>query len=107
MLNHRKIREKLALIKRITNIKVVGNFIIGYPIETETDICRTIKFARELPLFAANFYNFYLVPGAPIYDEVINEEKNNNRVDWESMRQGRISYIPKGILPIKFIALFW
>ncbi|MDI6743432.1 MAG: radical SAM protein, partial [Smithella sp.] len=50
------IKEKIEFIRQETNIKIIGNFILGYPLEKEEDILETIRFAKALPLYGANFF---------------------------------------------------
>jgi len=57
------IRRKINIINTETNIKVIGNFILGYPLEKEEDIYKTIQLAKSLPLSGANFSLFIRLPG--------------------------------------------
>ncbi len=97
--------EKLQLIKTRTGIKVIGNFILGYPVETEEDIRKTIRFARKLPLYGANFFPFHPTPGTEIFDW-LTAQKKLGEIPWESMGQDRKPYIPEGISRKKFTWLF-
>ena len=103
-LNLEIVKERLSLIRNITNIKVMGNFIIGYPGEEEIDIYRTIKFARSLPLFTATFFGFHPIIGTPIYDELITKEKI--KIDLKKVGSDRRPYIPKNIRPKRFLVLY-
>jgi radical SAM superfamily enzyme YgiQ (UPF0313 family) len=98
------IKEKLALIKDTTNIRVIGLFIIGYPIEEEMDIRKTIKFAQSLPLFAASFFGFHHIPGTPIYNELSTEGKI--KLNWHKLGIDRKPYIPQDISSRKFLSLY-
>lgn len=62
-----KIREQIHLIKNCSKIKVTGFFIVGYPGETEEEVRQTVKFAMELGLDRANFFNFSPFPGSTDY----------------------------------------
>ncbi|HNY51154.1 MAG TPA: cobalamin-dependent protein [Smithella sp.] len=97
--------EKLQLIKTRTGIKVIGNFILGYPVETEEDIRKTIRFAGKLPLYGANFFPFHPTPGTEIFDW-LTAQKKLGEIPWESMGQDRKPYIPEGISRKKFTWLF-
>ncbi|MCE5212720.1 MAG: radical SAM protein, partial [Deltaproteobacteria bacterium] len=100
------IEEKIKLINTKTRIKVIGNFILGYPAEKEDDIRKTIKLARKLPLYGANFFPFHPTPGTEIFDEL----SANNALKvfkWETMGQDRKPYIPQGISSKKFTWLFF
>ncbi len=100
------IKEKTALVHHETNIKMIGNFIMGYPTEKEEDIYKTIKFAKSLPLYGANFFPFHPTPGTEIFN-VLTANKELNEINWNSMGQDRIPYIPQGISKKKFTWLFF
>ena len=101
-LNLEIVKEKLSLIRSKTNIKVTGDFIIGYPREEEIDIRKTIKFARDLPLFTAIFYGFHPIKGTPIYNELLTQEI----IGFKKVGDDRKPYIPKNIEPQKLLALY-
>ena len=61
-----KIIEKIKILVK-HKIKIVGQFIIGYPTETYDDILRTIEFAKKLPIEHAGFAIFIPLPGSEIY----------------------------------------
>ena len=69
------IKEKITLINTITNIKIIGNFILGYPMEIEEDVYKTIRLAKILPLYGANFFPFHPTPGTEIFDELMAEKR--------------------------------
>ncbi|MCX5848784.1 MAG: radical SAM protein [Deltaproteobacteria bacterium] len=100
------IKEQVNLIKTKSSIKVIGNFILGYPMETEDDIYKTIKVARNLSLYGANFFPFHPTPGTEIFDELI-AKKELMVINWEIMGQDRRPYIPQGISKQKFTWLFF
>ena len=100
------IKEKITLIDTITHIKIIGNFILGYPMETEEDVYKTIRLAKTLPLYGANFFPFHPTPGTEIFDELM-AEKELKIINWELMGQDRMPYIPKGISKQKFTWLFF
>jgi len=83
------IEEKINLIRKETSMKIIGNFIIGYPEEREDDIYKTIHFAKMLPLFAANFFPFHPMPGTEIFDQLTanNDSKTSTGPSW-----GRIAF---------------
>jgi radical SAM superfamily enzyme YgiQ (UPF0313 family) len=103
-LNLEIVKEKLFLIKEKTNIKIMGNFIIGYPTEEEMDIRRTIKFARSLPLFTVAFFGFHPIPGTQIYDELLAKEEI--KINLRKVGSDRKPYIPKNISSRKFFVLY-
>jgi radical SAM superfamily enzyme YgiQ (UPF0313 family) len=100
------IKEKITLINTITHIKIIGNFILGYPMETEEDVYKTIRLAKTLPLYGANFFPFHPTPGTEIFDELM-AKKELKAINWELMGQDRMPYIPQGISKQKFTWLFF
>ena len=88
------------------DIKIIGNFILGYPMEKEEDIYKTIKFAKSLPLYGANFFPFHPTPGTEIFDELI-AKKEIKDIDWKLMGLDLITYVPEGISKQKFTWLFF
>jgi anaerobic magnesium-protoporphyrin IX monomethyl ester cyclase len=101
-----KVKQKIVLIKKITNIKVIGTFILGYPLEEIIDIQKTIKFARSLPLFAAAFYGFHPIPGTQIYEELISKKEIDEKINWDSVGQDKKPYSPTSISFKKFSLLY-
>ena len=57
-------------------LRVVGNYMIGYPDETRSEILKTIKFAKECMEWGLDASNFFLtmpLPGTPMFDECIEK----------------------------------
>ncbi|PKN52917.1 MAG: hypothetical protein CVU55_06765 [Deltaproteobacteria bacterium HGW-Deltaproteobacteria-13] len=100
------IKEKITLIHIQTNIRIIANFIMGYPMEEQEDIYKTIRFAKSLPLYGANFYTFQPMPGTEIFDELI-AKKELKVINWDLMGQDRMPFIPQGISQQKFKWLFF
>ena len=94
------VREKVALTRRITSIKITGFFILGYPGETIEDVKRTIAFASKLPIHHAHFCLFIPLPGSPVYDELVSEGLIDKKSDPEQMTIDRVSSFLPG-LPAK------
>lgn len=78
-------KEKLKEIVNFCNkqdIKTVAFYMLGLPNETKEDIKSTIKFAKKLPTFAAQFTILTPYPLTLFYEDV--KEKINN-CDWEEL----------------------
>lgn len=99
------IKRNINLINTETHIKIIGNFIFGYPLDKEDDIYKTIRLANSLPLSGANFFPFHPTPGTEIFDELL-AKKELKTIDWDLMGQDRLPYIPHGISKKKFTWLF-
>lgn len=100
------IKEKIKFINDKTHIKIIGNFILGYPLEKEDDIYRTIRLTRELPLHGANFFPFHPTPGTEIYKELMTKKKIKD-IDWKLMGLDLRTYVPEEISEKKFKWLFF
>lgn len=75
------VKEKTDLIKKTTDINLTGFFIIGYITETEEEILKTIKFAKDLDLDKANFFCLKPFPGTEVWDYYV--EKMGQGINWE------------------------
>ena len=64
-----KVEEAIKTVKRHTEIKISGLFILGLPGETYQDSLQTIRFAKNLPLDMAQFSNLVPYPGSPLFEE--------------------------------------
>jgi anaerobic magnesium-protoporphyrin IX monomethyl ester cyclase len=100
------IREKAALIKSATNIKLMVSFILGYPLEDKADILKTIKFAKSLPVFSVGFYNFNPIPGTSIYKELVSSGELEEKFEWDLIESDRKPYAPKNIPLNKLLLLY-
>ena len=76
-----KLREAV-LNSRKYGIKVSGYFIVGLPGETRESIRKTVRFAKELKLDAANFAMAIPFPGTELHTYVM--EKGRFLIDPES-----------------------
>jgi radical SAM superfamily enzyme YgiQ (UPF0313 family) len=99
------VREKINFIRKESRINVIGNFILGYPEETEEDIRKTIRFAKSLPLYGANFFPFHPTPGTEIFNQLVARQEIRD-IDWKLMGLDLITYIPRGLSRKKFTWLF-
>lgn len=70
-----KVEEICSLIKKVSNIRITGFFIIGYPEENEEDVLETIKISKKLPLSRAQFAMYIPVPGSEMYEMLKKEGK--------------------------------
>ncbi len=65
-LSNKAIEEKIQMIKD-AGIKVVGNFIFGFPQDTKDTMQETLDFAMKLKCEYANFYSMMPLPGTALY----------------------------------------
>ncbi len=63
----KRIQATVAMVRRVSQIRVGGFFVLGYPGETTRDIRRTVRLARRLGLDRAVFLPVTFSPGSPLY----------------------------------------
>ncbi len=97
----RMIEEKINMIKTVSNIKMCGFFIIGYPEENENDIIMTINMAKRLPLSRAQFTVWMPVPGSEMTEKLKSEGKLN-KMQLCKVALQQINYIPEEITFVQF-----
>ena len=54
-------------------IATAGQFIIGYPGETEADVLATLQYANSLPLSQRHIHLATPLPGTPMHDTCVRE----------------------------------
>jgi radical SAM superfamily enzyme YgiQ (UPF0313 family) len=91
MLKIHQVREKIEFIKSHTNIEITGFFILGYPNETREDIEKTIRFALDLPIDKANFFNFTPFPGSKEYLKLKSSGKLK-KLDYDKLYIHQINF---------------
>ncbi len=89
-----EIEKRINFIKQ-TNIKVTGNFIIGYPEESREDIERSIEFSQRLKLDKAWFGLFIPFPGTASYDMLKAQDKLGP-LNWDSFCGDKVSWVANG-----------
>ncbi len=92
-----KIKEKIELLNHC-GFKPTGNFIIGFPTETEAEIMQTIRFSRKLNIYQAAYHPFIPIPGAAATQMIIDNgelPENYNVMDLTTV--DKASYAPPGL----------
>ena len=97
-----EIREKVALIKEVTKIRITGFFIIGFPQEEEEDILKTISLAKELPLSRAQFAMYLPIPGSEMYERLKEEGKMSEEKFNSLLFQNTNCYLNEKITLFRF-----
>ncbi|MDP2905308.1 MAG: radical SAM protein [Candidatus Omnitrophota bacterium] len=62
-----QVREKIAMVKKNTSIKITGFFLIGHPAEGAAEIEKTIRFSKSLPIDKAAFCTLIPLPGTRVF----------------------------------------
>lgn len=90
--------EKTELVASVTNIKMTGYFMIGYPSETKFDMEKTMELSLKLPLQRAAFGSFFPLPGTEIYQRLKDSGKIEPKfINWDLYQDNRIVYSPENI----------
>lgn len=100
------IRERVALIKNNSKIKMTGFHMIGYPNETIAEIKQTIRLACELPLNKANFSLVMPLPGTEIWDILLKQGLlDPKQMDWNNVYTDAVSFKRPGIKHSELLSL--
>jgi radical SAM superfamily enzyme YgiQ (UPF0313 family) len=93
-----RMEEQIHLIRRHSQIRLTGNFILGLPGETPEDLSRTLEFALRLPLDRAYFGMYLPLPGSELFARLRSAGKLDG-LDYASLspRHGAPVYVPDGL----------
>jgi radical SAM superfamily enzyme YgiQ (UPF0313 family) len=72
-----------------------GFFILGFPMETEATMQRTIDFAKSLPLDDISVCQMIPFPGSEMYE--IGQKFGHVEKDWEKMNLLDVVFVPNGL----------
>jgi len=94
-LDFKKLRNVVNMAYKL-KLRTQGFFIIGYPTETKSDIIKTIKLAKSLPLDRATFGLFQPLPGSEIFNQLKKQGKLKD-IDFTKIEYSKPSIAPNGI----------
>ncbi|OGL47317.1 MAG: hypothetical protein A2161_17125 [Candidatus Schekmanbacteria bacterium RBG_13_48_7] len=100
------IKAKSKMITDNTSIRLFGLFILGFPTETKEEILNTIRYSQELPLFAATYSTYILLPGNEEYER-LKSYGEIDAVPWEKLCLDAHVYAPKGMTIRTLKYLYW
>jgi radical SAM superfamily enzyme YgiQ (UPF0313 family) len=66
-----QVYEQAHMIARVSKIRTLGLFMMGFPGETREDIEATITLATSIPLYLAIFSPLRPTPGTSIYEDLV------------------------------------
>ncbi len=101
-----KVREKLALIRKTTRIRVTGFFILGYPSETPEEMKKTVDFSLKLDIDKVNFGILMPLPGTEVTRLLQKKGLLGDDIDWSRMSEYRSPYTPPGFTEKSFRKIF-
>ncbi|MFC1474984.1 B12-binding domain-containing radical SAM protein [bacterium] len=81
-------QEKVIHLCQKSGIRIVGNYMIGFPEDTESSILSVIDLARRLNTFAVQFTVCTPYPGTKFFDDVkegIFEKRWENFTGWSNV----------------------
>ncbi len=112
-----EMKEKIAIVSN-AGIEAAGFFLVGAPVEMESDLKETIRLAKSSKLDYAIASKLVIYPGTSLYDEAgehvdfqlmpytnrfNNEELERRALRWEKLFYRRYYLSPSGL--IKFFLL--
>ena len=97
-LSIKMLRTKNEIIKRHPEVYVKGNFIVGFPFETDEQLMNTYNIAEEMKFDWNIFSVFKPLPGTPMFQEIDKEAQENfdfnsikNDFQFEKIREVKIT----------------
>ena len=87
--------EQAVSMTAEANILSKGFFIIGFPLDTDETIQRTIKFAQKLKLDDVSVSMMTPFPGSKMYE--IGQKYGTINTDWQSMNLMEPVFVPHGL----------
>lgn len=78
-----EIVEQVNMIKRVSKLRLLGMFMVGFPGETREEVESTIELALSLPLDIAVFSPLRATPGTEIYENLVKAGVIYPRTDYD------------------------
>lgn len=83
-LSIKMLRKKNEIIRRHPEVYVKGNFIVGFPFETDEQLMNTYNIAEELGFDWNIFSVFKPLPGTPMFQEI--DKQSQEDFDFNSVK---------------------
>ncbi|MFX1442881.1 MAG: B12-binding domain-containing radical SAM protein [Promethearchaeota archaeon] len=78
-----QIYEAIKNTKKVGIDFIIGNFILGAPIETRDEIVETLNLSLKLDIDFPQFHILGVIPGNWIWDQMVKEKRINPDESWE------------------------
>jgi anaerobic magnesium-protoporphyrin IX monomethyl ester cyclase len=78
-----QIYDAISNSKKVGIDMVLGNFIVGAPIETREEIVDTLNFSMKLDIDFPQFHILGIIPGNWIWERMVKEKRINPDECWE------------------------
>jgi len=82
-INLNQVYNAIKTSKKVGFDIVIGNFILGAPIETREEIIQTLNLSLKLDIDFPQFHILGIIPGNWIWDQMVKEKKINPDDCWE------------------------
>ena len=76
--------QKSEIFKQYPELYVMGNYIVGWPWESEDQMMNTFKVAQEIAFDWNKFGVFHPLPGTPLFQNI--DEKEKDEFDFDSIQ---------------------
>jgi anaerobic magnesium-protoporphyrin IX monomethyl ester cyclase len=83
--------KDVALLTRNNRLRFQGNFIVGYPGETEDDFNKTVSFIKKVRPNRISLNIFMPLPGTEIYERL--KKENKLLPDWDNLGNPEAPFI--------------
>ena len=78
-----QVHEAIKNTKKVGIDFIIGNFILGAPIETREEIMETLNLSLKLKIDFPQFHILGVIPGNWIWDQMVKEKRINPDECWE------------------------
>ena len=95
-----KLKDTVSLAHRM-GFRTQGFFIIGYPVEEEGDILKTIRLSKELPFSRASFCLFQPLVGSEIYERLMAAKQLPPDLDSKNCEYSKPSVPTSGVADLR------
>lgn len=82
-INLNQVYDAIKNTKKVGIDFIIGNFILGAPIETREEIIETLNLAIKLDIDFPQFHILGIIPGNWIWDQMVKEKRINPDESWE------------------------
>lgn len=90
--------KKVSFLTKKSGLRFQGNFIVGYPGETEEDFNKTILFIKKTRPNNISLNLFMPLPGTQIYKRL--ERENRLKSNWDDIGNPEVPYINYADMPM-------
>ena len=82
-INLTQVHDAIKISKKVGFDIVIGNFILGAPIETREEIIETLNLSLKLDIDFPQFHVLGIIPGNWIWDQMVKKKRIDPEKSWE------------------------